>query len=200
MLVSSNNTTTLSLGGATTTLVDDPANGWHAEADNGDEITYRHRRLQRHHQRHHDGGYWVVTEPDGTSYYFGLNQLPGYASGDTTTNSAWTVPVYATASGAAVLQRDVLQLACSQAWRWNLDYVTDSHGDAMAYFYNTETNYYAADNGTTGDRRPTSRAVRCARSSTGCAPGSVYGAHPGRAEVQLHHRHRPHRRPDRQQR
>ena len=58
----------------TTTLVDDPTNGWHAEADNGDKITYLTGRGERHHT---DGGYWVITDPDGTSYYFGENQLPG---------------------------------------------------------------------------------------------------------------------------
>ena len=26
-----------------------------------------------------DGGYWKVTDPNGTSYYFGKNELPGYA-------------------------------------------------------------------------------------------------------------------------
>src|SRR5262249_53878490 len=31
---------------------------------------------------------------------------------------------------------------CAQAWRWNLDYVVDPHGNAMSLFYTTETNYY----------------------------------------------------------
>ena len=56
-----------------------------------------------------------------------------------------------------------------QAWRWNLDYVTDSHGDAMAYFYNTETNYYAADNGTNRHRRVHPGRRADPRSSTDCA-------------------------------
>ncbi|HEV2376995.1 MAG TPA: hypothetical protein VGS19_33135 [Streptosporangiaceae bacterium] len=92
---SSNDMTTLSLGGVTTRLVDDPKNGWHTQADNGDQITYKTGA----HNGTKDGGYWVVTDPDGTSYYFGLNQLPGYATGDPTTGSAWTVPVHATGSG-----------------------------------------------------------------------------------------------------
>ena len=53
-----------------------------------------------------------------------------------------------------------------QAWRWNLDYVTDSHSNAMAYFYNTETNYYAADNGTRPPQA-TRRQAPSPRSSTG---------------------------------
>ncbi len=31
---------------------------------------------------------------------------------------------------------------CQQAWRWNLDYVVDLDDDAMAYYWNKETNYY----------------------------------------------------------
>ncbi|WJV45584.1 RHS repeat-associated core domain-containing protein [Streptomyces flavofungini] len=34
---------------------------------------------------------------------------------------------------------------CRQAWRWNLDYVVDPHGDAMAYYWNKETNHYGRD-------------------------------------------------------
>ena len=150
---SASNQTTLSLGGATTTLADDPANGWHAEADNGAQITYRSSATSNGTTNGtSDGGYWIVTEPDGTSYYFGLNRLPGWASGDTTTSSAWTVPVYSPRSADAdgCYNATFSRSSCSQAWRWNLDYVTDANGNAMAYFYNTETNDYAADNATTG--------------------------------------------------
>ena len=31
------------------------------------------------------------------------------------------------------------------AYRWNLDYVTDVHGNAMAYYYDQATNAYAED-------------------------------------------------------
>ena len=39
---------------------------------------------------------------------------------------------------------------CDQAWRWNLDYVVDPHGNTMSYWYTQETNHYAR-NGTTTD-------------------------------------------------
>ena len=39
----------MTLDGATTTLVDDPAKGWHAEADNGAKITYTDRLGQQRH-------------------------------------------------------------------------------------------------------------------------------------------------------
>jgi len=175
---SSNDVTTLSLGGQTTTLVDDPTNGWHAEADNGDTITYE---TGSGSNGTNDDDYWVVTDPDGTSYFFGRNELPGYASGDATTNSAWTVPVYATASGQPCYKATFADSHCEQAWRWNLDYVTDSEGDAIAYFYNTETNYYAADNGTTA----TASYVQGGALSSieyGLRANSVYGVIPA-AEV-----------------
>jgi RHS repeat-associated protein len=175
---SSNDVTTLSLGGQTTTLVDDPVNGWHGEADDGDKITYE---TGSGSNGTHDDDYWVVTDPDGTSYYFGLNELPKYASPDATTNSAWTVPVYATASGQPCYKATFAASSCPQAWRWNLDYVTDSHGDAIAYFYNTETNYYAADNGTTA----TSSYIQGGALSSieyGLRAGAVYGVTPA-AEV-----------------
>ena len=75
-----------------TTLVQDSSTGaWHAESATG-------RRSVETGTTNgtNDGDYWVVTTPDGTSYYFGLNELPGCASGDAATNSAWTTPVFAT--------------------------------------------------------------------------------------------------------
>lgn len=175
---SSNDVTTLSLGGQTTTLVDDPSTGWHAEADNGDKISYV---TGAGSNGTHDDGYWVVTDPDGTSYYFGLNQLPGYASGDATTNSAWTVPVYAAVSGQPCYNATFASSHCQQAWRWNLDYVTDSHSDAIAYFYNTETNYYAADNGTIATASYVQGGA-LSKIEYGLRADSVYGVTPA-AEV-----------------
>ncbi len=34
------------------------------------------------------------------------------------------------------------------AYRWHLDYVTDLHGDAMAYYYKQDSNAYAKNGGT----------------------------------------------------
>ncbi len=175
---SSANSVTLALNGQQTTLVDDPSTGWHAEADNGERIQYKTGTSNGTH----DGDYWVITDPDGVSYYFGLNELPGYASGDTQTNSAWTVPVYATASGQPCYKATFSTSQCPQAWRWNLDYVTDPHGDAMAYFYNTETNYYAQDGGTTASTTGYTQAGALSKIEYGLRAGSVYGSTPA-AEV-----------------
>jgi len=155
---------TLSLNGTDTTLVDSKT-GWHAEADGGAKIT----EVTQTEGPVTLPEYWVVTQPDGTSYYFGLNQLPGYGSGDPVTSSAWTVPVYDPGSPQAPY--------VNQVWRWNLDYVTDLHGDAIAYFYNAQTNYYAEDNGTTGTGQYTQGGV-LAKVEYGFRDGSVYGSIP----------------------
>jgi RHS repeat-associated protein len=183
MCWSANNETTLSMNGTTTTLVDDPTKGWHEMADNGDQIQYETGTTNGTK----DGGYWVVTEPDGTSYYFGLNRLPGWASGDTTTNSTWTEPVYSprsTDTDTGCYNATFSKAVCTQAWRWNLDYVTDPNGNAMAYFYNTETNYYGADNATTGTAAYT-QAGALSQIWYGFRAGSVYsgGKPAGAGEV-----------------
>ncbi|MGW1875658.1 RHS repeat-associated core domain-containing protein [Streptomyces sp. NPDC001975] len=145
---SSNNTITLSLGGQSTTLVKDDTTGdWHAQNDSDERVQYKTGATNGAQ----NGEYWVVTTDDGTQYYFGQNQLPGYASGNTATNSVWTAPVYATASGQPCYNATFANSWCQQAYRWNLDYVVDAHQDTVSYFYTTETNYYARDLGTTAN-------------------------------------------------
>nr|WP_234340660.1 RHS repeat-associated core domain-containing protein [Streptomyces sp. NRRL F-5630] len=103
-----------------------------------------------------DGEYWRVTTPDGTRYYYGYNRLPGYASGNEVTNSVWTVPVFGNNTGEPCHKDDFASSYCSQGWRWNLDYVVDTHGNAMTYHYTKETNSYGrnlkADDNTTYTR------------------------------------------------
>ena len=144
----------LSLNGVTTPLVDGSGK-WAAEADGGETVKQ-------------SGTSWEVIEPDGTQYWFGLNQLPGYAAGDPLTNSLWTVPVWEGCGQAAF---------CSLPWRYNLDYVVDPHGDAIAYFYNPQTSYYAEQNGTTGTGAYTQGGV-LAKIEYGLRAGQVYGATP----------------------
>ncbi|MGW6310146.1 polymorphic toxin-type HINT domain-containing protein [Streptomyces niveus] len=96
-------------------------------ADNGDD----------------NGEYWTIITGEGTKYVFGLNKLDG-APADERTDSVWTVPVFGDDSGepgykdgTSFSDRDK-----KQAWRWNLDYVEDTHANAMSYWYDSETNYY----------------------------------------------------------
>lgn len=89
------------------------------------------------------GEYWTVVTGDGTKYVFGLNKLDG-AGPDDRTNSVWTVPVFGDdpvepgyTAGDTFAER-----AKNQAWRWNLDYVEDTHGNASSYWYTAEHNNY----------------------------------------------------------
>ncbi|MFJ5288967.1 polymorphic toxin-type HINT domain-containing protein [Streptomyces sp. NPDC088348] len=87
--------------------------------------------------------YWVVTTPDGSRYYFGYNKLPGWSAGDETTDSTWTVPVYGNNTDEPCHASSFADSWCQQAWRWNLDYAVDARGNAITYYYDKETNYYA---------------------------------------------------------
>lgn len=89
------------------------------------------------------GDYWKLTSTDGTQYFFGLNKLPGWAAGNPTTNSAWTVPVCGNATTACSGTARTATPFSTRAWQWNLDYVVDPHGNAEALYYATDTNHYA---------------------------------------------------------
>jgi hypothetical protein len=90
-----------------------------------------------------DGEYWKVTTTDGTQYFFGRNQLPGWTTGNSQTNAAWTSPVFGVHSGDPCYKASVFSDSwCQQAYRWNLDYVVDPRGNAITYNYTQETNNY----------------------------------------------------------
>ncbi|WP_152627093.1 RHS repeat domain-containing protein [Streptacidiphilus melanogenes] len=171
---SSDNQMTMSLNGQTTTLVKDDSTGvWHAQDDANEKIEY----LTGASNGAQGGEYWRVTTPDGTQYTFGLNQLPGWASGSPVTNSVLTEPVYATASGQPCYNATWANSWCQQGYRWMLDYVKDTHGDVMSYFYTPSTNYYARDLGTTANT-PYVRDAALAKIQYGQRDGSVYSTTP----------------------
>ncbi len=92
--------------------------------------------------------YWTVTERDGTKYVFGMQHLTGWASGDAATNSVDTMPVYSAHSGDPCYSSSgFTSSVCTMAYQWHLDYVVDTHAEAMAYYYTQTTNYYGEDNG-----------------------------------------------------
>ena len=67
---------------------------------------------------------------------------------------------------------------CAQAWRWNLDYVVDPHGNTMSYWYDKETNQYAK-NATATDKaelraRRLARADRLRHLGPGASDRSVH--------------------------
>ncbi|MFH9405289.1 RHS repeat-associated core domain-containing protein [Streptomyces sp. NPDC017638] len=90
-----------------------------------------------------EGEYWTVVTGNGTKYVFGLNKLDG-ASTDDRTNSVWTVPVFGDDSGEPGFSAgdSFAARAKNQAWRWNLDYIEDTHGNASSYWYTAEHNNY----------------------------------------------------------
>ncbi|MFF3467684.1 ricin-type beta-trefoil lectin domain protein [Streptomyces sp. NPDC002619] len=131
----------LSLGGSTTELVRDDATGTWVTA-NGDGSRVERLKDTGKGNGDLDGEYWRVTTRDGTQYYFGLNKLPGWSSGEDTTDSVLTVPVAGNQSGEPCYNSDFASSFCVQGWRWNLDYVVDVHGNAMSLWWGKESNYY----------------------------------------------------------
>ncbi|MER5733353.1 RHS repeat-associated core domain-containing protein [Streptomyces sp. NPDC002138] len=138
-----NDNATMSLGGKSTELVYEAGKGWHPASDANEKV----EKLTGAVNGDNDGEHWKVTTADGTQYFFGLNRLPGWkdngaAADDPTTNSAWTVPVYGNHAGEPCYNAAFANGWCQQAWRWQLDYVVAPSGDAMAYYWKTETNNY----------------------------------------------------------
>ncbi|HEY3607053.1 MAG TPA: RHS repeat-associated core domain-containing protein [Pseudonocardiaceae bacterium] len=135
---------TVALNGRNTAIVaDDNGGGFHLQGDDGSRVT----RLTGSANGALGGEYWEVTTTDGTQYYFGQNKAPGAANN---TNSVFTEPVYGAHAGDPCNAGSFASSSCTQGWRWNLDYVVDVHGNAAAYYYNQETNYYTPDNGQNG--------------------------------------------------
>jgi RHS repeat-associated protein len=179
---SPNTTLTLSLGGRTTTLVPDNTmpDVYHPQGDSNERVTHVPADSTQ-------GEHWIVASADGTVSYFGLNKLPGWSAAngtkpaDQTTNSVLSVPVYATASGQPCYNATFANSYCSQPYRWSLDYVVDSHSDALSYFYNIEQGHYARNLGTNADTNY-DRAATLAKILYGQRDGEVYSTQPA-AEV-----------------
>ncbi|MEU4807185.1 RHS repeat-associated core domain-containing protein [Actinosynnema sp. NPDC023587] len=138
---------TLSLGGQSTELVYEQAtNTWHEANDRGSRIEL----LTGAANGANGGEHWKITNTAGVSYYFGRDRGPGYTNQEQT-DSAWTIPVYGPRAGDQCHNPGGFASSwCMQAWRWNLDFVEDTHGNVTAYYYSPETNRYGANNQTTG--------------------------------------------------
>ncbi|MFB8121893.1 polymorphic toxin-type HINT domain-containing protein [Streptomyces bacillaris] len=124
-----------------------------------------------------DNEYWRLTSPDGTQYYFGYNRLPGWTSGKPTTDSTWTLPVFGNNSGEDCNGTSFANSWCQQAWRWNVDYVVDPHGNAMSYHYAKETNSYGR-NLKAADNTPYTRGGTLQRIDYGQRSNDLYGTKP----------------------
>ncbi len=130
---------TLSLNGATSELLYNAGEKrWHMRSDDGAKI----KRETGAINGDRSGEHWVVTTTDGTQYWFGLNQLPGWSANKSVTNSTLNAPVFSNEPSEPCYQPKFADSDCVQAWRWNLDYVVDVHGNSMSYWYTKETNHY----------------------------------------------------------
>jgi len=141
------NLVTLSLAGHSGVLVRDDSSPhtWHLQDDDGTKVI----ALTGANNGAWKGEAWEIITPDGTEYYFGENHLPGGTGSDAATGSAWTEPVYCPGSGdipdAGTCYNSTTgknSFVANMAWRWNLDYVVDPHGNLQTYTWTPETNYY----------------------------------------------------------
>ncbi|MFK4222766.1 RHS repeat-associated core domain-containing protein [Streptomyces sp. NPDC019890] len=136
----------LVLNGKATELVKDDTSGqWRLKND--DASTVIHHSDAGGADNGDDNGddnkeYWTVITGEGTKYHFGLNKLPGATT--EATQSVWTVPVFGDDAGEPGYNQssNFAGRAEKQAWRWNLDYVEDTHGNASSYWYSAESNHY----------------------------------------------------------
>ncbi|WP_165956641.1 RHS repeat domain-containing protein [Kribbella antibiotica] len=136
---------TLVLNGQANELVGS-GGSWHLKNDDGSKVE---KVTTGPANGDNNNESWKLTTPDGTQY-FGQQSIPGITT--KVTNSVWTVPVSGDDSGGACYNKPFASSFCQQAWRWNLDYVVDLHGNAMSMWYQKETNYYAQNGATAASK------------------------------------------------
>ncbi len=129
---------TMSLGDSSTELVYQEGKGWHGRSKDGSKV----EKLTGAANGDASGEYWKVTGSDGMQYFFGRDDLPGQTL---PTNSAWTVPVYGNHANEPGHDDTFSASREVQAWRWNLDYAIDVHGNTLSLWYSKETNKYGAE-------------------------------------------------------
>ncbi|MGX9889113.1 RHS repeat-associated core domain-containing protein [Streptomyces sp. NPDC002276] len=150
----------LSLNGTTTELVrDDTTKEWKsARGDNmrvellteDDYKSVVGNVTHTSNNGDNNGEFWRVTTSDGTQYYFGLNRLPGWSAGKSQTDSVLTVPVAGNHTEDPCYQAKFENSFCDQGWRFQLDYVVDTTGNAMTLWWEKEKNAYARNMKETG--------------------------------------------------
>ncbi|MDX6280742.1 MAG: hypothetical protein QOH03_1813, partial [Kribbellaceae bacterium] len=132
---------TLSLDGHSSELVKDGStDNWRLKNDDGSKLEH----LYGTSNGDENGEYWRLTTIDGTQYNFGLNKIPNRAD----TQSAWTVPVAGNNANEPCSKATFATSFCDQAYRWNLDYVVDPHGNTVIYTYTKDLNKYGRNLGT----------------------------------------------------
>ncbi|MDF2561424.1 MAG: hypothetical protein K0R99_2870 [Microbacterium sp.] len=168
------NNATVSFGGHSGSLIKDDSSGkWRLPNDDGTRFEYLTGTAQGCAPNGTaSSDCWKMTTTDGTQYFFGLNRLPGWVTGKAVTNSTWTVPVFGNDVGEPCKAATFAASSCMQAWRWNLDYVVDVHGNAEAFYYTAENNKYLKNKTTTTAYQ---RGGALARIEYGLRSNNVYG-------------------------
>ncbi|MBP2585807.1 RHS repeat-associated protein [Streptomyces sp. PvR006] len=125
--------------GSATATTDAATGVWRLKNDDGTRIEFGSGAANGVR----DGSYAKVTDTSGTTYYFGVNHLPGGDKTDPATNSVSSVPVYTPKSGQPCY--DSAKGAgswCTMWQRLSLDHVVDAHGNLTTYKWAPETNWY----------------------------------------------------------
>jgi RHS repeat-associated protein len=129
---------TMNFGGRAGELVKKAKDEWRLKQDDGTRIE---RKYDGFNSDNNDE-YWVVTTTDGTRYHFGKGKRESEAADTENTGATLEVPVFGDDKDEPCHADTFKDSRCQQAWRWNLDYVVDVHGNSMTYYYGTETNKY----------------------------------------------------------
>ncbi|MER7763679.1 polymorphic toxin-type HINT domain-containing protein [Streptomyces sp. NPDC097619] len=136
---------TMSFGGKTMELVrQGDSNRYRPTADDGTLVELKTNTVNGDN----NGEHWVVTTPDGTKYFYGLNKIGG---GHSDTNSVFTAPVFGNHPGEPCYATTFASSRCNsdttkqQAWHWGLDKVIDVHGNVMIINWRQEKNFYAVN-------------------------------------------------------
>lgn len=132
----------LSLAGEGSELLKGGDGYYHLRNDDGSRV----ERKTGGSNGDNDGEYWIYTSASGVKYYFGLNRLAGWTTGKPVTNSTQTVPVFGNHNNDPCHAASFAASSCTQAYRWNLDYVVEPRGNSMSYWYTKYTNKYARIN------------------------------------------------------
>ena len=165
----------MSLGGKTTELVrvSSTPEIYRPQNDDGTRVELR----TGGDNGDNSGEYWLVTTPDGTKYFFGLNKVGGTHADS---NSVFTVPVYGNHPLEPCNASAFADSRCAQAWHWGLDKVVDVHGNAMIVNWKQETNYYAANKKFKSPVKYIRGGYPSTASSTACGPATSTSARPPR--------------------
>lgn len=150
------NQVTLSMPGLGGQLVRDDTSGkWHSQSDLGAQVI----PLTGVPNGAWQGEAWEIVTADGTRYYFGQDHLPGGTGSDAASGSVWTQPVYCPKSGDGPpagscydSSKGTASVVTDMAWRWNLDYVVDPHGNLQTYSWTPETDEYEMGYGQNNDK------------------------------------------------